>query len=102
MNVVQRARRLRRKLGPPPQVVEPARNQTLSPEWLAKARAQLDYIEASPEWQGELINEYGFDRAVRAMRANPTPAKAKAVLEAERQTNEALRWANNGRLPFSY
>lgn len=40
----------------------------------------------------ELVWDYGVDRTFRMIRQHPTPARARAALEAERQRNQEYRW----------
>lgn len=65
--------------------------------------ALFEIIDELPLWQVELIWDYGADRVLRAVRTNPTPARARAALEAERQRNEHERWVyGQGRLPVGW
>jgi hypothetical protein len=68
----------------------------------ARRDALFDLIDTLPLWQVELIWDYGVDRTLRMVREHPTPARARKALEAERQRNEALRWAHGGTLPSGY
>lgn len=64
----------------------------------------FDMMDELPLWQVELIWDYGVDRVLRQVREHPTPARARAALEAERCRNQAARWAPgaNGRLPSGW
>ena len=68
----------------------------------ARRDALFELIDELPLWQVELIWEYGVGRVLRAVRENPTPARARRYLEAERERNEEVRWACGGRLPPGY
>jgi hypothetical protein len=50
--------------------------------------AQFELLDQLLPWQIELVWEYGADRAMRAMREHPTPARASAALERERQARQ--------------
>lgn len=73
-----------------------------SAEGEARRDALFDIIDELPLWQVELIWDYGVDRVLRAVREHPTPARARKFLEAQRLSNESLRWACNGRLPVGH
>lgn len=74
-----------------------------SREWRMKAEFQLEYVDNCAEWEAELINEYGFDRAVRAIRQHVTQQRSRDALEAERRRNQEIRWTiGKGHLPQGY
>ena len=90
-------RRTRKRLLPfvpsEPVCTEPTRN-------MAEVRFLMDYRDNCPEWEAELIDEFGFKRAVEAARKYATPERARAALEAERLRNQEYRWTlGKGRLP---
>lgn len=69
----------------------------------ARRDALFEIIDELPLWQVELIWDYGVDRTLRMVRLHPTPARARKALEAERQSNQRLRWEySNGHLPVGY
>lgn len=74
-----------------------------SAEWMRRARLQLEYWDNCNEWEAKLIDEYGFDRAVRAIRQYVTEQRSRDALEAERQRNQTVRWEiGKGHLPQGY
>lgn len=93
----RRARAAETKPLPPESMMGP------SAEWRQRAAFQLEYCDNCAEWEAELINEYGFDRAVRAIRQHVTQDRSRAALEAERQRNQQVRWeVGKGHLPQGY
>lgn len=89
----ERAERVTKDL-PPEHLMGPKR------EWIQRAQFQTEYRDNCAEWEAELIDEYGFDRAVRAVRRYVTRQATKDALEAERLRNQEYRWQHgNGRLP---
>jgi hypothetical protein len=73
-----------------------------SGEYLARSAFQQEIYDDLPPAHAALVNEYGFDRTMAALRSARNVEQARATLEAQRRYHERLRWANNGRLPVSY
>lgn len=66
-----------------------------SPEYIAKREFQLEALDSLNSEERALVYEYGFDRAMRAIRQfYGRPAQARAFLEAEREELQVARWKN--------
>lgn len=59
---------------------------------MARLKATMDFYDSLTVEEAALIGEYGFDRAVRAIRQFPTTKAAKAFLEEERKALQVARW----------
>ena len=65
----------------------------LSPLYMARLKATMELYDDLTTEEAALVGEYGFDRAIVAIRQfYGQPAKAKAFLEAERTALQVLRW----------
>lgn len=72
----------------------------VSDQYLNYTKGQLDLLDNESSEFIALVHEYGVERAARAARQYYGRWKeCRKFLEAERQRNEALRWANGGKLP---
>ncbi len=62
---------------------------------LAKIEWQFEVYDDLPEAAALLVVDYGFDRAMAAIRSHYGRwAEARAYLEAERQALQSARWGN--------
>jgi len=52
----------------------------------------MEFYDSLTVEEAALIGEYGFDRAVRAIRQFPTTKAAKAFLEEERKALQVTRY----------
>jgi len=59
---------------------------------MTRIKAVMDFYDSLTVEEAALIGEYGFDRAVRAMRQFPTTKAAKAFLEEERKALQVSRY----------
>ena len=58
--------------------------------YLERNAARFEQLDTLPEWQVQLVWEYGYAATMRALRTNPTPARAKAALEQDRQLRQFM------------
>lgn len=65
-----------------------------------KIQSSMAMYDELDEEVAALVTEYGFDRAMRAVRQYYGRwEQARAFLESERRRNEEVRWRNGGVLP---
>jgi hypothetical protein len=74
---------------------EIARSPHHSAAYITKREMQLEVMDELTPAERELVCEYGFDRAMRAIRQfYGRWALAREALEAERVALQVLRWEN--------
>ncbi len=62
----------------------------LSAGYLERNAARFEQLDELPEWQVQLVWEYGYAATMRVLRTNPTPARAKAALEKDRRLRQFM------------
>ena len=58
------------------------------PDYLERNAARFEELDSLPEWQVQLVWEYGYAATMAVLRANHTAAKAEAALQALRMARQ--------------